>query len=81
MKKILFETEVDFSKPISEISIPSVGDVTVTTRLYDGKIWAKFSRYTPSTSVETTIEDWLTGIRLQYIVQDDLIRKSLSVKP
>lgn len=80
MKKTLFEQEVDFNLPISEISIPLVGDVTVTTRIHDGVIWAKFSRYSPSTYIETTIENWLTGIRLQYIVQDALVRKTVSTK-
>jgi sulfur transfer protein SufE len=82
MKKLLlFETEIDFTLPSSEIEMPCVGYIKIETRVYDGKTYAKFQRFSPETYIETTIEEWLTGIRLQYIVQDALIRKSLSIKP
>lgn len=81
MKKILFEQEVDFLLPISYIVIPSVGDVEINTRKYGDKLYAKFIRFSPNTWVETSIEEWLTGVRLQYMVQDDLIRKTISINP
>jgi len=81
MKKILFEKEIDFSLPISEMEMPSVGYIKIETRKYDGVIYAKFKRFNPETSVETSIDNWLTGVRLQYIVQDDLVRNTLSAKP
>lgn len=81
MKKILFEKEIDFSLPISEMEMPSVGYIKIETREYDGDLYAKFKRFNPETSIETSISDWLTGIRLQYIVQDALVRNTLSKKP
>ena len=80
MNKTLFDQCVDFTQKESEIIIPLVGDVVVTTKVYpESGIWAKFTRFSPNAFVEIKIEGWLTGVRLQYIVQDDLIRKTISV--